>query len=531
MTGTIVSNPTQPRSVAGTIAPAATSEESAHRSSDSIDRSCAHPSTSRLDRISSDPRIPAWLVSTIFHTALLILLALLSRVSTGRSGDVLSLRLGEPSQAIEFEITPSPVKQPTTVAPSNSELPVPVTLAPQSSEVLSLADLARAPTDSRAPEMDRGQLMAGGGSPSPALTALLPGGGLAGRMPERRRELGKQYGATAASEDAVELALQWLAAHQKPSGGWSFDLTSAPCRGQCRHGKVAGETPTPSTAATGLAMLAFLGAGYTHQSGPYADHLHRAIYYLRDVYSESQFGFDWQQGSMYGHGIALMALAEALAMTRDDEHDDGELRQLVEQGALFTQVAQHSSGSWGYVPGSPGDTTLTGWQVLSLIATKRNRIPLRTHTLSSAKDFLLSLQGEQAYTFGYRTPKAEPTTTAIGLTMMLFLGESPHTNGMHRALSDMARRGPALTNIYHDYYATLALHHSRHYDWPDWNEALRDHLVATQAKTGHETGSWHFPDRWGDIGGRLYTTAMCAMTLEVYYRYLPLYESVDKFPL
>jgi len=56
-------------------------------------------------------------------------------------------------------------------------------------------------------------------------------------------------------------------------------------------------------------------------------------------------------------------------------------------------------------------------------------------------------------------------------------------------------------------------------------------LVATQVKSGHERGSWHFPDRWGDVGGRLYTTAMCAMTLEIYYRYIPLYETIDAFPL
>ena len=103
---------------------------------------------------------------------------------------------------------------------------------------------------------------------------------------------------------------------------------------------------------------------------------------------------------------------------------------------------------------------------------------------------------------------------------------------MYEALSELAERGPTKTNIYHDYYATLALHHARHPDWDRWNTQLRDHLVATQATEGHERGSWHFDDRWGNVGGRLYTTAMCAMTLEVYYRYLPLYGAVDEeFPL
>jgi hypothetical protein len=138
---------------------------------------------------------------------------------------------------------------------------------------------------------------------------------------------------------------------------------------------------------------------------------------------------------------------------------------------------------------------------------------------------------DRDYWFGYKGPPGEPTTTAIGLTLMLYLGESPAYTPFYLALTELAERGPTKTNIYHDYYATLALHHSRHRDWDRWNKELRDHLVASQATSGHEKGSWHFKDRWGDIGGRLYTTAMCAMTLEIYYRYQPLYESIDEFPL
>jgi hypothetical protein len=280
-------------------------------------------------------------------------------------------------------------------------------------------------------------------------------------------------------------------------------------------------------------LLAFLGAGHTHDGdGPYRESIRRGIYYLRDIAAETEAGYEWQQGSMYGHGIALMALGEALSMTTEAGNRRGsDLYDLVQGGASFSCVAQHDSGSWGYVPGSPGDTTVSGWQVLSLIAAKRSQIELHTNTLTRAKEFLMSTCTDRDYWFGYKRPPGEPTTTAIGLTLMLYLGESPEYTPFYNALTEMSERGPTLTNIYHDYYATLALHHSRHPDWDRWNTKLRDHLVATQAKSGHEKGSWHFKDRWGDIGGRLYTTAMCAMTLEVYYRYLPLYEAVEEFPL
>ncbi len=147
--------------------------------------------------------------------------------------------------------------------------------------------------------------------------------------------------------------------------------------------------------------------------------------------------------------------------------------------------------------------------MLSLIAAKRSQIELHTNTLPRAKKFLMSTCTDRDYWFGYKRPPGEPTTTAIGLTLMLYLGESPEYTPFYNALTKLSERGPTLNNIYHDYYATLALHHSRHPDWDRWNTKLRDHLVATQAKSGHEKGSWHFKDRWGDIGGRLYTTAMC----------------------
>ena len=127
------------------------------------------------------------------------------------------------------------------------------------------------------------------------------------RTPEGRLEAGKRYGATEESEQAVEMALAYLAAHQRDNGSWSFDLNLAPCNGRCRHTPPNRDSKTPVTGATGLALLAFLGAGYTHQQpSPYQETVRRGIYFLRSVAAETASGYDWQSGSMYGHGIALM---------------------------------------------------------------------------------------------------------------------------------------------------------------------------------------------------------------------------------
>jgi hypothetical protein len=63
--------------------------------------------------------------------------------------------------------------------------------------------------------------------------------------------------------------------------------------------------------------------------------------------------------------------------------------------------------------------------------------------------------------------------------------------------------------------------------WKAWNERLHPLLVDSQSNSGALSGSWNpltpVPDRWGAQGGRLYVTAMNLLSLEVYYRHLPVY--------
>ena len=78
-------------------------------------------------------------------------------------------------------------------------------------------------------------------------------------------------------------------------------------------------------------------------------------------------------------------------------------------------------------------------------------------------------------------------------------------------------------NLYSWYYATMALYHRQDAMWDDWNRALQDALLATQNRSGSLAGSWDPDTEWGSYGGRVYSTAMATLCLEVYYRFLPLY--------
>jgi hypothetical protein len=86
--------------------------------------------------------------------------------------------------------------------------------------------------------------------------------------------------------------------------------------------------------------------------------------------------------------------------------------------------------------------------------------------------------------------------------------------------------GEGTCNLYYWYYATLGMYQLQGTHWQRWNEAIRPALVSRQVKQGPQAGSWNTDDLWGGYGGRVYTTAMATLTLEVYYRFLPLYAGV-----
>ena len=79
--------------------------------------------------------------------------------------------------------------------------------------------------------------------------------------------------------------------------------------------------------------------------------------------------------------------------------------------------------------------------------------------------------------------------------------------------------------MYYNYYATQILHHWGGKEWTGWNGQMRDQLVETQVRGGAYAGSWNpSGGHAGEKGGRLFDTCLSIMTLEVYYRHLPLYE-------
>ena len=82
-------------------------------------------------------------------------------------------------------------------------------------------------------------------------------------------------------------------------------------------------------------------------------------------------------------------------------------------------------------------------------------------------------------------------------------------------------------NLYYWYYGTLAMFQHGGAEWEQWNASLRDLLIHEQVASGELAGSWEPRNLHARYGGRLYSTALATLCLEVYYRRLPMYQTID----
>jgi hypothetical protein len=60
--------------------------------------------------------------------------------------------------------------------------------------------------------------------------------------------------------------------------------------------------------------------------------------------------------------------------------------------------------------------------------------------------------------------------------------------------------------------------------WQRWNERLTDVLIRRQIVAGADAGAWPADGMWAGYGGKVFSTALSTLCLEVYYRYQPVYE-------
>ncbi|MFN5285116.1 MAG: prenyltransferase/squalene oxidase repeat-containing protein [Planctomyces sp.] len=349
-------------------------------------------------------------------------------------------------------------------------------------------------------------------------------GEFGGRSEAGRRAAVKKFGGSADSERAVNAGLTWLQKVQKQDGSWSFDEV-----GGAGQGGTLQATPM---GATSLALLTFLGGGHTHEiKGEYQETVTRGLNWLLSKAETTSSGLDLRgtaQGNsgLYVQGIATICLCEAAALAPKDRT----LKRAATSAIRFVERSQDRlGGGWRYTPNQPGDTSVTGWQIMALQSAKANRISVAADTMQDARAFLRSVSVENGARYAYM-PRGGPTDTmtAVGLLCQMYMGWRRDRPELQAGVQHLATVGPSRENMYYNYYATQVLHHWGGELWEQWNLKMREQLVTTQLRNGPGAGSWDVTDPHGNGGGRIYQTALSVLTLEVYYRHLPMYRRLDE---
>jgi len=367
------------------------------------------------------------------------------------------------------------------------------------------------------------------------------GGGMAGCFGYRdgggRKKAVGRFGGSQATESAVEAALRWLARHQEKDGSWD------PVKYEAQHG----DNARYRVGCTGLALLAFLGAGYTEKSGQFADTVARAEKYLMGKQRPNGGIFEAEGGTSstsagYNHACAALALAEAYGMSASPA-----LQGPAQKAVECVNAWQNPYSGWRYNPkDGDADPSVTGWMLMVVKSAKIAGLKVDMAAYQGGIKFLNEVttitgknDGKTEYKFksggGYGRWQS---MTSVSLFCRLLMGFPRNDPLLVKQADWLAKEPPDWArskdndshNEYYWYYGTLAMFQMGGKHWQDWNTAMKKTLIDNQRKGGpmdgtveDVDGSWDPFSTWGKCGGRVYTTAVNALSLEVYYRYLPLY--------
>ena len=495
--------------------------------------------------------VPSWGTSLLLHAALLLLLGLYAyaRSSWGQRDAAIQSQFGPGSQLRDNVVSVLPAdhagdpftRERKADSPSMSieraEPDVTLVAQPEIPRLSHFAPVIAGPEPGVAVPGAIGAKARGsgkGGTIAPQSHSEDISAPFAGRSPDMKAILLRREGGTAQSEMAVDAGLDWLARHQKVDGGWSLDV-QAQCQGDGCPVRPALES---DTAATGLALLPLLGAGHVHTvKSRYQANIRRGLDWL--IEHQDRAGDLYVGGArnahLYSHAIGAMALCEAYGLSQDER-----LREPASRAIRFIIDAQNTqTGGWRYEPGDAGDTSVFGWQMFALRSARLSGLQVPRNVLKGCKAYLDEAATDSSrVTYAYQPGQGGTyVMTAEALLARQYLGWPRDFPALVKGVAHVAEdlKTSPKRNIYYWYYATQLLHNMHTKEWPRWNVKLREALIRTQVNgNGCDRGSWDplvpQPDQWGQSAGRLYETALSLLTLEVYYRYLPLYRETDRDP-
>jgi hypothetical protein len=365
------------------------------------------------------------------------------------------------------------------------------------------------------------------------------GGGAGGFGGGKYGRRGAGKGGGRASQKAVELGLEWLKNHQDTQGFWDCDGFQAQCKTNQCDGK---GNALNDVGCTGIALLAFLGAGNTMTTGRYKKVVASGLKYLQSVQDPDTglIGTNSGQHFMYGHSLASLAMIEGYYLSRLPV-----LKGPAQKSLDFISRSRNPYKAWRYAfpPDGDNDVSVSGWMLFALFAGKDAGLSVDDSAIKDGMAFIEEMTDPTTFRTGYhekgsysaREPEdqdkwpAEQTEamTSVACLLRVFNHEDPDTAPALKGAQNliMARlpkwdEAAGSIDYYYWYYGSYAMFQIGGRSWDQWSRAMENTVVSHQRTSGDETGSWDPQvDPWGDNGGRVYSTAINTLCLEVYYRY------------
>ena len=382
------------------------------------------------------------------------------------------------------------------------------------------------------------------------------GGNAGGPMGTRGGEGGGGGGSP--TQIAVKDGLEWLSIHQSPSGFWDADGFMYNDNYDDQPSSDGPGNPVNDVGLTGLALLAFMGNNQTMNAGNYQETVKDGVTWMIDVQQDSGLiGEEAGNSTLYNQSIATMALGEAYYFSNRSPA----LKKPVTKAVNVIVKARNPYGAWRYdlEPNGASDSSITGWMVFALKTAEDSRINIDKAAYDGAEDWFASMQDKNTGRVGYAwgeggggvgsLPSRPPSyvdkfpaeksesLTAVALLSRIFMTDhkkvkrwSDHPNyPMLKKQADLIASKPPVwdegdgsIDMYYWYYGTFAMNQWGGKHWKDWRKSIETALIPNQRRENEEDnfyGSWDPAGPWGEDGGRVYSTAICTLMLEVYYRY------------
>jgi hypothetical protein len=322
------------------------------------------------------------------------------------------------------------------------------------------------------------------------------------------------------TESMVTASLRWLHFHQdRPSGKWDSDAFSKNCDSRqgasCKSAGAAG-LDVPITA---LALLAYNGNGHTHRVGQFKKTVKRALNWLLSQQADSgSFSTSETKAATEKHAFATMAVCEAYGITQDEW-----LKEPAKKAVSYLLAQQEKSGGWKKGKNAPKANVLTtAWCVFALRAAKYAKIDIPQDSLKKALEFF------DSWSFQPKKVKAGFLQVrrlhgiAATVVSSIFCYRSRRHEKLVKLVDILDKNHPKWDDgngpVYW-YFATYSMFQYGGKKWHRWYPALKKALLPTQRMGGCADGSWDPVGPEGKRLGRVGTTAMNALTLEIYYRY------------